>query len=173
MPEVVPVCRLRDGALVRVRHVRPSDEGALRAAFRELSVHSRYQRFLGPVSELSDSLWHYLCNPDGGDHVALVALADDLRVVGVARFIRLSTEPTTAELAVTIADAWQRRGLGSVLFEQLVDAARRRGIVSFVALALSNNVAIRRLMARQGHLDFRATGGERLLFLRLRDRPAA
>jgi len=52
MPNVPSVYRLHDGALVRVRDVRPADEGALRAAFAELSPRSRYQRFLRPVSEL-------------------------------------------------------------------------------------------------------------------------
>ncbi len=78
--------RLADGATVYVRHVRPTDERVLRAAFRELSPSSRYQRFLGPVTELSDSLWRDLCDVDGRDHFALVALSEsESRAVGVAR----------------------------------------------------------------------------------------
>ncbi len=99
--------RLADGALVHVRHVRPSDERMLRAAFRELSARSRYQRFLGPVSELSDALWRYLCDVDGRDHVALVALDGESRAVGVARFVRQWMTPSGAEVAITVADAWQ------------------------------------------------------------------
>ena len=168
MPDMSPVYRLRDGALVRVRGVRPSDEGSLRAAFHELSPHSRQQRFLRPVSHLSDPLWRYLCNVDGRNHVALVAFdADESRVVGVARFIRQSTNPSVAEVAFTVADAWQRRGLGSLLFDLLADAASRAGVVELVAHALPNNIAIRRLLAHHEPCHVRSAGVEVTLTLRL------
>jgi RimJ/RimL family protein N-acetyltransferase len=160
--------RLSDGATVHVRHVRPSDEPVLRAAFHELSAHSRYQRFLGPVSELSDALWRYLCDVDGRDHVAFVALdAGESQAVGVARFVRQSSCPSVAEVAVTITDAWQRRGLGSLLVGLLADSARRQDIDSFVAYALPNNVAIRRLLARHGPLRVSTAGGEETIVVQL------
>ncbi|HEX8790444.1 MAG TPA: GNAT family N-acetyltransferase [Polyangiaceae bacterium] len=158
--------RLPDGATVHVRPVRPSDERFLRAAFHELSAHSRYQRFLGPVSELSDALWRYLCDVDGRDHVAFVALADESQAVGVARFVRQSSS-TVAEVAVTVADAWQRRGLGSLLFARLVEAARRGDIETFVAYALPNNVGVRRLLARHGALRVSVAGGEETIVVQL------
>jgi len=159
--------RLADGAPVHVRHLRPSDERVLRAAFRELSARSRYQRFLGPVSELSDSLWQYLCNVDGRDHVAFVALDSESRAVGVARFVRQWTAPSSAEVAVTVADAWQRRGLGALLVALLVEAARTAGVDAFVAYALPNNVGIRRLLARHGLLRVSAAGGEETIVVQL------
>jgi RimJ/RimL family protein N-acetyltransferase len=159
--------RLADGALVHLRPVRPSDERVLRAAFRELSARSRYQRFLGPVSELSDSLWRYLCNVDGHDHVAFVALDGESRAVGVARFVRQWTAPASAEVAVTVADAWQRRGLGALLVGLLVEAARSAGVDAFVAYALPNNVGIRRLLARHGALSVSFTGGEETIVVQL------
>ncbi len=160
--------RLPDGATTHVRSVRPSDERALRAALRELSAHSRYQRFLGPVTELSDSLWRYLCDVDGRDHVALIALsADESHAVGVARFVRQSTRPSVAEVAVTVADAWQRRGLGSLLVALLVESARRARIDSFVAYALPNNMGIRRLLARYGPIRVSAAGGEETIVVQL------
>lgn len=160
--------RLADGATVYVRHVRPTDERVLRAAFRELSPNSRYQRFLGPVTELSDSLWRYLCNVDGRDHLALVAFAaGDSRAVGVARFFRQGTAPRVAELAVTIADTWQRRGLGALLVRLLVESARQAGIDAFVAYTLPNNVGIRRLLARVGPLRVSGSGGEATIVVQL------
>jgi RimJ/RimL family protein N-acetyltransferase len=160
--------RLAGGATVHVRDVRRSDECVLRAGFRELSAHSRYQRFLGPVSELSDSLWRYLCDVDGHDHVAIIAFAPgELLPAGVARFVRQSTCSSAAEVAVTIADAWQRRGLGSLLVALLADRARRAGIGSFVAYALPNNVGIRRLLARHGPLRASAAGGEETIVVQL------
>ena len=175
MREIPRAHRLADGATLHVRALRPTDERALRAAFRELSPRSRHQRFLGPVTELSDVLWRYLCDVDGLDHVALVALdAGESRALGVARFIRLSTEPSTAEVAITVADPWQRRGLGSLLLDLLVDEAQRRGVVAFVAHTLPNNVAIRRLLSRQGTLRVSGRGDGAVTFvLSLRDTCAA
>jgi RimJ/RimL family protein N-acetyltransferase len=159
--------RLVDGAQVHVRHVRPSDERVLRDAFRELSPRSRYQRFLGPVSELSDSHWRYLCNVDGHDHVAFVALDGESRAVGVARFIRQWVVPSVAEVAITVADAWQRRGLGAHLIALLVETAQDAGIDAFVAYALPNNVGVRRLLARHGPLRVSVAGGEETIVVQL------
>jgi RimJ/RimL family protein N-acetyltransferase len=159
---------LPGGAVVRVRTLTPGDQNALRAAFRDLSPRSRYQRFLAPVTQLSDDLWRYLCSPDGRDHVALVAFTvHDGRAVGVARFFRLSIDRGVAEMAVTIADAMQRRGLGTLLLGALVDAARARGIRAFVAHALRSNLGVRRLMARHGALGARRLGGDDVLWLDL------
>ena len=151
-----------------MRAVRPSDEGALRAAFHELSIETRYQRLLAHVHDLSDDLWRYLCDVDGRNHVALVAFAGDGRLVGVVRFVRHALDPTVAEMAVTITDAYQQRGLGTLLLGMLVDAARERRIRAFVAYALPSNVGVRRLMARFGTLDSRRFGGEEVLWLQPR-----
>lgn len=159
--------RLADGAKVHVRHVRPSDERVLRVAFRALSARSRYQRFLGPVSELSDSHWRYLCDVDGRDHVAFVAFDGESHAVGVARFIRQWTAPSVAEVAITVADAWQRRGLGSLLMALLVETARSVGVDAFVAYALPNNVGIRRLLARHGRPRVSVVGGEETIVVQL------
>jgi RimJ/RimL family protein N-acetyltransferase len=160
---------LPGGMVVRVRGVRSYDEVALRAAFRELSAETRYQRLLAHVHDLSDDLWRYLCDVDGRDHVALVAFrADDGRLVGVVRFVRHALDPTVAEMAVTVTDSCQKQGLGTLLLGLLVDAARERSIRAFVAHALPSNVAVRRLMGRFGTLDARRFGGEEVLWLQLR-----
>ncbi len=167
--------RLVDGTWVHVRALCPSDEGVLRTAFHELSAQSRYQRFLGPVTELSDALWRYLCDVDGCDHVALVAFpAGQLHLAGVARFVRQSTVPSTAELAITVTDAWQRRGIGSLLLDLLVEKASFAGVDTFIAHALPNNVAIRRLLVHRGPLRVSAAGGgEEIIVLPLRGPRAA
>ena len=162
---------LRGGLAVRVRPLVPGDEPLLREAFEALSPQSRYQRFFRHVNELSDELWRYLCNVDGRDHVAFVAVALTgrwrNRVVGVARFVRAAVDPTSAEVAITIADGCQRRGLGTLLFDQLKDAAPSRGVSHFVAYALPTNVGIRRLIARHGDFEKRRIGDDEVLWLEL------
>jgi RimJ/RimL family protein N-acetyltransferase len=163
---------LADGSTLRVRALRPTDQAALRAAFRELSPESRYQRFLAHMGELSDAMWERLCDVDGRDHVAVVAVTeDDSRILGVARFVRLALDPEAAEFAVTVVDAWQLRGVGSLLLGALAPAARARGVRSFVAYALPQNLGVRRLMARFGALGKRRLAGDEVLSLHLREDP--
>jgi GNAT superfamily N-acetyltransferase len=70
------------------------------------------------------------------------------RLIAVARFVRLADDPEAAEVAITVADDWQRRGLGSLLTEQLAEQARRRGIRRFTATMAADNVPAHRLMGR-------------------------
>ncbi len=151
-----------------MRALRSSDEHALRAAFRLLSPQSRYQRFLAHVSELNDEMWRYLCQIDGAMHVAVAALSDDDHaIVGIARFIRRTADPSTAEIAVTVADLWQRRGVGTLLIELLSELAWERRVSAFVAHALADNVAIRRLLRRAGSAVELREGTECVIRVRL------
>jgi RimJ/RimL family protein N-acetyltransferase len=150
---------LATGAPVVIRLLRRDDERALRAAFDSLSEHSRYQRFLAPVSSLSDRMWRYLCDVDGVDHIALAAFVPgEHRLLGVARCVRLRQEPECAEMAVTVVDAMQRRGLGSALVDLLVEAAVSRGYRTLLAYALSDNLGVRKLLARHGTFVPRPAG---------------
>ena len=130
---------LRDGSAVDVRPIRPTDKDALRSAFGRLSERSRYQRFMTPIDELSESQLRYLTEVDHSDHEALVAFDPPSGDgVGVARFVRLA-DPTTAEAAVTVVDEWQGRGLGTGLCRLLAERARDEGIARFSALLLASN----------------------------------
>jgi GNAT superfamily N-acetyltransferase len=131
--------RLRDGSEVLVRPIEPGDKEAMRRGFKRLSDRSRFQRFLAPVVSLSPRDLAYLTEVDHHDHEALAAF--DVKSgdgVGVARFVRLE-EPDVAEAAVTVIDAWQGRGLGTVLANLLADRAREEGIRRFTALLLASN----------------------------------
>jgi len=124
---------------------------------RRLSPQSAQRRFLSPKRSFSRTELRYLTEVDGLDHVALVAeypSAPARRLIAVGRFVRLDDDPRAAEVAVTVADEWQRRGLGSVLGKHLAHAARNRDIRRFTATMSSDNVAAHRLMATlTEHLD--------------------
>jgi hypothetical protein len=97
----------------------------------------------------------YLTEVDGIDHFALVAWVDSLDLkreegVGVARFVRLPGEPEVAEAAVTVADDFQRRGLGTILLRALGEAAKERGIRRFRGEVLTTNEPMRRLCEEGG-----------------------
>lgn len=131
---------------IRIRPIRPSDAPALAAGFEALSESSRYLRFHSGMRRLSDGLLRYLTEVDGVDHVALVALAPDGHGIGVGRFVRDRNAPDTAEIALTVADEVQGRGVGRRLLAQLAAAAETRGIRMFTARVISGNSRARRML---------------------------
>lgn len=117
-----------------------------------LSTQSRYERFLGGGVKLTPELLARLVNVDFSRDAALiatVAFADSETPVGVGRYA-LTDEDDTAEIAVTIADAWQGCGLGRLLLERVVDAARRNGVRRLTGDVLATNARMLALARRFG-----------------------
>jgi RimJ/RimL family protein N-acetyltransferase len=142
---------LRDGSTVLIRQVRGTDAPLLADGFARLSARSRRMRFLGTKTTLSGSELCYFTDVDHHDHEALGALSPaDGRGVGIARYIRDPGDPEAAEIAVTIADDWQGRGLGTELLARLSDRARQAGIGRFTATVSADNVAMPRLLWKMG-----------------------
>ena len=140
---------LRDGSTVELRPVRPDDKPIFLDGFARLSPESRYLRFFTGKEHLSAEELRYLTEVDGEKHFAIGAIRPDGVGAGVARFIRLDDEPEVAELAVTVVDEMQRKGLGRILLERLVEAARERGVTHFRAEVLASNTAMLALLEGQ------------------------
>jgi len=142
---------LRDGSQVQIREVRGSDAPLLADGFARLSARSRQQRFLSPKHSLSAAELRFLTEVDHHDHEAIGALNPaDGRGVGIARYIRDPGDPEAAEIAVTIADDWQGRGLGTELLARLSDRARQEGICRFTATIAYGNAAMATLLQNMG-----------------------
>jgi len=142
---------LRDGSQVQIREVRGSDAPLLADGFARLSARSRQQRFLSPKHSLSAAELRFLTEVDHHDHEAIGALNPaDGRGVGIARYIRDPGDPAAAEIAVTIADDWQGRGLGTELLARLSDRARQEGICRFTATIAYGNAAMATLLQNMG-----------------------
>lgn len=145
------VVLLRDGAQVFVRPITAQDRRELADAFKRLSPESRYKRFLGAVNELDARTLRYLTEIDHHDHEALAAFdGRDGHGVGIARYVRFQDNPDTAELAVLVADAWQGRGLGTLLVERVVARAQAEGVRRLQALVLATNHAMLRILDEHG-----------------------
>jgi RimJ/RimL family protein N-acetyltransferase len=144
---------LRDGTRVLVRPILPEDKDRLRRGLALLSPRSRYLRFHSPVTAITDQQLRYLTEVDYRDHMAWVAIDRDRPAdpgMGVARYVRLPDEPAVAEAAITVADDYQGRGLGSVLLRVLGRSATEQGIRTFRSYVLDENVAMRRIFDRLG-----------------------
>lgn len=147
--------RLKDGTLCRIRPIGTNDRDFLIACFAGLSPESRRMRFFSAKSSLAESDLDFMTSADGRDHLALGAVrlndwGDEIELLGVARAIRLGPHADTSELAVTVMDAAQGRGLGTALLKHLVEAARRQGIRRFRFEVLAVNGSMRALAARLG-----------------------
>jgi RimJ/RimL family protein N-acetyltransferase len=132
--------RIRDGAELLIRQVRPDDKRLIAEGIERLSPESRYRRFFRPLDRLSERDLVYLTEIDHTDHEALAAIDPETgALVGVARYVR-GAEPHLAEVSVAVGDPWQRRGVATALLERLVERAREAQITHFVALVLDENV---------------------------------
>ena len=134
--------KLTDGTPIVIRFIRPDDKERLRTAFKKLSPHSNYLRFLTPVGNLTQSQLKYLTEVDQKTHVAIGAHDKDLNGIGVARYIKIKDEPDTAEFAITIIDEHQNKGLGTKLLQLLIEAAIENGIQKLIGFVLEENTCM-------------------------------
>ncbi|HET8971075.1 MAG TPA: GNAT family N-acetyltransferase [Candidatus Nanopelagicales bacterium] len=127
---------LSDGRTVHVRPIRPDDADELVRFHESLSEETIYYRFFAPYPHLTKRDIRRFTQVDNLDRVALVATVGE-RFVAVGRYDVVA--PGTAELAFTVHDRHQGRGLGSVLLEHLAAVARESGLCRFVAEVLPSN----------------------------------
>ncbi len=129
--------RTRDGASIFVRPIRPADAFDLVDFHEHLSDRSVLHRYFYLHPHLSVDEVHHLAIVDYVDRLALVAF-DEGKLVGVGRYDRFHGTGE-AEIAFVVADAYQRRGIGTVLLHRLAEAARAQGIHTFVAQTMADN----------------------------------
>jgi GNAT superfamily N-acetyltransferase len=139
---------LRDGTRVRLRLIRPEDKRLLAEGMRRLSAESRYHRVHVPKSALSEQELRYLTEVDGINHFAMGAVNRRYPREGlaVARFVRIPDEPQVAEAAIAVLDRLQHLGLGRLLFQRLIEAARERGFERLRCEVLALNTPAIRLL---------------------------
>lgn len=146
--------QLPDGRGILFRPIEPGDKDLLVAGFERLSPTSRYRRFFRSIDHLSAAQLRYLTEIDGIDHVAWVALLPDApraeQGAGVARWVRLASEPEAAEAAVTVIDSLQGMGIGSTLLHIVGREAVARGVKCFKAWVLGDNQTIQGLLRDMG-----------------------
>jgi RimJ/RimL family protein N-acetyltransferase len=128
---------LADGTRVRMRPIRAEDADALAEFTRKLSSESRYLRYFSFRRELGARELDRFTHPDGRLHAGVIAFVGQ-ELVGHACFDRKEGS-REAEVGYEVADAFQGRGLGTLLLEALVRQARGEGVATFTALVLPQN----------------------------------
>ncbi|MEX1038650.1 MAG: GNAT family N-acetyltransferase [Acidimicrobiia bacterium] len=137
---------LESGETAELRPIVPSDAPLLVAGLSGLSESSRFARFGVGIDSLSKQELKYLTELDHRSHVAWGAMIGG-EPAGVGRYVVIPEEGC-AELALTVADKFQRQGLGRALFDALTAVARHDGVPSFCFEVASSNEAVKRLLRR-------------------------
>jgi GNAT superfamily N-acetyltransferase len=131
---------------VATRPVQTDDATLFCRLWDRLSPETVYRRFHAPLRRPPLGA-ERLVRVDHDMREAVVAIVGD-DVVGVARYDRPASDPTTAEVAVVVEDAWQGVGVGRQLLEQLTGLAARRGVRTLTATVQADNDRVVRLIGR-------------------------
>jgi RimJ/RimL family protein N-acetyltransferase len=151
--------RIRSGDVVEVRQVRPDDAPALARAYANLGEQSRYRRFFTAMPELPGHTLKAAVEVDHVDHEALVATPPrSAEILAECRFVRSQDRPDTADVGVTVVDAWQGRGLGSALLARLSERALEVGVRYFTAEILAENRTMLGLLHTLGPVETSTRG---------------
>lgn len=158
--------RLRDGTQAITWALLPSDREGLREAYEHLSPSTKLHRFLAPVPHLTEAMLDRLVDEvDGVDHVALVLFVldpdEDGAPAGLARMIRYQDQPTEADVAVTVADEFQGRGVATALLAELM-RQRPVGVKRIVTEVAADNPASLSMLRRLGPTEVTNVGINRL-----------
>ncbi|MBR0816712.1 GNAT family N-acetyltransferase [Bradyrhizobium liaoningense] len=142
---------LRDGSPVEIRALRSEDEVGMLAAVEGTSAQSLQRRFFAMKRHFSDRERAFFVDVDFKTHVALVALAGEAgqtAIVGGGRYIVF--EPGRAEMAFMVVDAWQGRGVGSILMRHLINLAGEAELRELSAEVLPENATMLSVFGKFG-----------------------
>ncbi|MGA2287134.1 N-acetyltransferase family protein [Bradyrhizobium sp.] len=159
------VLRLRDGRPLALRFVEPDDAEALQRYFRSLSERSRYNRFLGAMSELPKTLLQQFSHVGEGDSFSVIAtvMREGIEtIVGEARYA-FDSDTGSFEFGLSIDDNWQGQGIGSALLGNLQCRAAAFGANRLFGDTLRSNAAMIGLARKSGFAFMPSPGDWKLV----------
>lgn len=142
---------LRDGQSLRIRHISPDDKKRLEELFYRLSPRTRYLRFQYAKERITPEELAYFTEvtpPERAAFVATTGTGEGERIIAVARWDR--TDRNSAEVAFTVEDDIQLRGIGTVLLEVLAGEALKHDIRVFMATVLKENTRMLEVFEESG-----------------------
>ena len=143
--------KLRNGERIEIRALRPQDRDDLMAAVDLISSGSLYRRFFAVRRHFTETEESFYLNVDFVSHVALIAVADENGlpiIIAGGRYV--VGEPGEAEVAFTVVDKYQGRGVGAALLRHLAMIARQAGLRELVAYVLPDNRAMLKVFEKSG-----------------------
>ena len=146
------VLRLRSGKSLTVRFLEPSEGDALQAYFRSLTTRSRYNRFLGAMSELPHKLLEDFVHVGENDRFSVIAtmkIDGHETIVGEARYA-FDPDKDSFEFGLSIDDRWQGQGVGSALLSNLECRAAAFGATRLFGDTLRSNEVMIALARKSG-----------------------
>ena len=149
-PRLIGASRLPDGTRVTVRAACPADAGRIQDYVRSLAPSSRYDRFLASMNELSPAELARI-GVGGEMQATLIAetkIAGARIMVGEARYA--VSDGATCEIALSVAEGWRGRGVGTLLMDHLECRGRNLGVTMLVGDVLRSNAAMRTLARKSG-----------------------
>jgi len=147
---------LADGSMLKLRPIAATDFAKEQAFVRGLSSQSSYLRFHGTIKDLSKKDLEKFTNPDSRNAVALIVLHSgetSKEEIGVARYV-IDPDGGNCEFAIVVADAWQKRGIGTRLMNALIRHLQASGVNHISGTVLKRNSGMRRFV---NHLGFTET----------------
>lgn len=139
---------LADGTTVCIRPVAPADHDQLEGLYDEMSPENLRLRFFAASRRSATMAADRACAPARPGYRALLAETQG-HVIGLAEY-ETGDEADSAEISIAVADGLHHRGVGTLLVEHLVSAARSEGVTTFTADALSENHEVLRLFSDLG-----------------------
>ena len=146
---------LDDGSRLELRHIAPTDAAREQAFVRGLSPQSSYFRFHGTIKDLSKKDLEKFTNPDSRNAVALIVLfigETSEEEIGVARYV-IDPDGVNCEFAIVVADAWQKRGIGTRLMNALIKHLQASGVKRISGSVLKRNSAMRKFVKQLGFVE--------------------
>lgn len=144
---------LGNGQIVEIRALGPDDRTEMLAAVERTSAQSLRRRFFVTKRGFSEQEIDFFINIDFDRHVALVAQIDEggrPAIAGGARYVSVGSGQ--AEIAFIVVDAYQRRGIGTILMRHLAVLAREAEVKELIAEVLPDNTAMLKLLENFGFL---------------------
>ncbi len=147
---------LPDIGSFKVRPIRSTDAGLLKALFQTLSPRSIYMRFFSPLKQLNDEMVTRLTKIDYDKEVALTAIQTRQRQAQMLAFAQVieTLDSQHGEFAVLVSDPLQGKGLGACLLLRCMGIATQRGMKHLCGLVLAENT---QMLALGRKLNFAVT----------------
>lgn len=149
--DLVEFLQLKDGRPLIIRPIQPDDADREQDFVKRLSPQTRYFRFMQAVQELTPEMLVRFTQIDYDREMALVAMIEDDEgqeiQIGVSRYVT-APDGENCDFAVVISDEWKGFGIGTILMESLMKAARSRGLKRIRGDVLPDNSRMLKLMKK-------------------------